>query len=113
MGTGARFFTVPDQYLGSSKIRLCQQECRGYGGLAAASVVELKSVQDPSLSVPFVPASVFIGVQPAEYWSATTIAEDPTFAWGVVFGLGDALGDFKANSSHVWCVRGGLNADQY
>ena len=85
----------------------------GTVGWRLPSVVELKSVQDPTLPAPFVPASVFTGVQSANYWSATTYADDPTRAWIVLFfngGVGDAN---KASSFPVWCVRGGMNADVY
>jgi len=53
----------------------------GTVGWRLPSAVELKSVQDPSLPAPFVPVSVFTGVQSAAgYWSATTNADNPTNA---------------------------------
>ena len=46
----------------------------GTRGWRLPSVPELTSLIDPSLPPPFVPASVFTGVQSANYWSATTLA---------------------------------------
>jgi hypothetical protein len=87
----------------------------GTVGWRLPSVVELKSVQDPSLPPPFVPASVFTGVQSDFYWSASTFAEAPTLAWYVGFGLGGSVGGaIKSSNLHrAWCVRGGMNADAY
>jgi hypothetical protein len=48
----------------------------GTAGWRLPSVVELKSVQDPSLPAPFVPLSIFTGVQSAPYWSATAVGWD-------------------------------------
>ena len=87
----------------------------GTVGWRLPSVVELKSVQDPSLPPPFVPASVFTGVQSDFYWSASTFAEAPTLAWVVGFGLGGSVpGQSKTLIFfRAWCVRGGMNPDQY
>ena len=92
-------------------------------GWRLPSVVELKSVQDGSTGAvaPFVPASAFTistsdttpGVQSALYWSATSLANLPTDAWVVDFSSGGVFDTDKSNSTHAWCVRGGMNADTY
>ena len=92
-------------------------------GWRLPSVVELASVLDgsPGAVAPFVPASAFTlstsvatpGVQSALYWSASTDAGNPTFAWFVYFLSGFVVGSGKTNHGLVWCVRGGMNADQY
>ena len=85
---------------------------KGVGGTVGwrlPSVVELKSVQDPSLPAPFVPTTVFTGVQ-SFYWSATARADVPSGAW--VVGGGVSV-EAKTDPYHTWCVRGGMNADQY
>ena len=42
-----------------------------------------------------------------------TNADNPTIAWGVNFGSGDASGSGKTGNARAWCVRGGMNADAY
>lgn len=86
----------------------------GTAGWRLPSVVELKSVQDPSLPAPFVSTTVFTGVQSAsQYWSASTHADFPTMAWYVDFGSGNPSYQSKANGPLAWCVRGPMNADTY
>jgi hypothetical protein len=85
----------------------------GTVGWRLPSVVELKSVQDPSLPPPFVPADVFTGVQSADYWSASTFAGNPTLAWNVFFLSGRVDPLDKSNSFHAWCVRGGMQESVY
>jgi hypothetical protein len=85
----------------------------GTVGWRLPSVVELRSVQDPSLSPPYVPASVFTGVGFAHYWSASAFLDHPTLAWVVDFVDGGAIDDDKTDFNRVWCVRGGMNADTY
>ena len=43
----------------------------------------------------------------SNYWSSTTIANDPGFAWGVNFSNGYVYGDGKYGSLYVRCVRDG------
>jgi hypothetical protein len=88
----------------------------GTKGWRLPSIVELVSVFDPSLPAPFVPASIFTGIQVNDaYWSATTKAEFPTVAWTVNFNTGLVSGIFKEADGSIltWCVRGGMNADTY
>jgi hypothetical protein len=87
----------------------------GTAGWRLPSVVELKSVQDgsPGAVAPFVPASVFTGVQPAGYWSATTDADVPTNAWDVVFGDGNVGSATKTGAGPAWCVRGPIQESVY
>jgi hypothetical protein len=90
----------------------------GTVGWRLPSVVELNSVRDPSLPAPFVPASAFTiggtpGVQLYGYWSATTDAANPPFAWLVVFITGSVSANDKTVNLLAWCVRGGMNADSY
>ena len=77
-------------------------------------MVELASLIDPSLSAPpYVPNTVFTGVQLAGYWSATTWAGEPLKAWVVNFGNGGLRITDKESLLYAWCVRGGMNADAY
>lgn len=85
----------------------------GTRGWRLPSVVELSSLIDPSLPSPYVPGSVFTGVQSDHYWSATTNANIPTGAWVVLFSTGFVGDATKTDSRLVWCVRGPMNADQF
>lgn len=54
----------------------------------------------------------FSNVQPAFYWSATTLVGDPAEAWGVTFGNGDVFASIKHEAfAPAWCVRGGQAYD--
>lgn len=89
----------------------------GTVGWRLPSVVELKSVQDPNLPAPFVPASIFTGISATDsYWSATTskASGDPVgYAWSVNFGTGRVDWGVMGDTHRFWCVRGGMNADSY
>jgi hypothetical protein len=47
------------------------------------------------------------------YLSATTYAANTNNAWRVGFQSGDLSASDKQFGGPVWCVRGGMNADQY
>jgi hypothetical protein len=78
-------------------------------------VIELASLVDPSIRTgPTLPLGhPFINVEMDAYWSATTIAGNPNSAWLVFFDTGKVLSGFKTITFHTWCVRGGMNTDQY
>lgn len=91
----------------------------GRRGWRLPSVVELTTLLDPSVApVPtgglLLPAGhPFTSVQSANYWSATTTADDPTRAWFVFFEDGHTGSFPMTKVQYAWCVRGGMNADQY
>lgn len=92
-----------------------QKAIGGTLGWRLPSVIELKSVQDPSLPAPFVPPNVFSGIQSATYWSATTSNFSFSQAWGVGFwSLLNTMGHtFKTNPLYVWCARGPMQESVY
>jgi hypothetical protein len=49
----------------------------------------------------------FTGVQSSNYWSSTTYATNPNFAWYVYLGYGHADYDIKNFTFYVWPVRAG------
>lgn len=85
----------------------------GAYGWRLPSVVELKSVQDPSLPPPFVPAGVFSVVQ-STYWTSTRVSAQ-NVRWSVNFHTGEAAWSMTTATSeyNVWCVRGAMQADTY
>ncbi|MCP9447024.1 MAG: DUF1566 domain-containing protein, partial [Nitrospira sp.] len=88
----------------------------GQKGWRLPSIPELASLVDPSVLPPgptLPPGHPFTGVQSAFYWSASTLADTPTNAWFVLFNLGDVGTGGKNLGLRVWCVRGGMHADQY
>ena len=86
-------------------------------GWRLPSIHELASLVHPSAAFPgpfLPPGHPFLNVQSDGYWSATTDAEDPSNAWNVFFFVtGSVVPNNKTISGHVWCVRGGMQADQY
>ena len=58
-----------------------------------------RSIYDPALS------PVFKNVSSSVYWSATTSANDNSYAWAVGFSSGYDNDDDKTNSYYVRCVR--------
>lgn len=86
----------------------------GTKGWRLPSVVELNSVQDPSLAAPFVPATVFTGVLPLSYWSESSYLGAPGFTWVVSFQVnGVAPVDPGRTDFQVWCVRGPMQESAY
>jgi len=87
----------------------------GRKGWRLPSIFELASLMDLSMTTgPTLPLGhPFTNVQLDVYWSATTVAGTPNSAWLVFFDTGKVIHGFKTITFHVWCVRGGMNVDQY
>jgi hypothetical protein len=84
-------------------------------GWRLPSVHELASLVDPSVAPgPTLPVGhPFTNVLSDVYWSATSDAENPTFAWNMGFDDGFVGNSVKTFIFQVWCVRGGMNAEAY
>ena len=82
-------------------------------GWRLPSMEELKSVQDPSMAAPFVPTDIFTDVQSTTYWSVSTSAKAP-IGVSFVHVVDDRVsGSMKSDLFLAWCVRGGVNTEQY
>ena len=107
--------TTQDSWLASAVHCINGVTVGGTKGWRLPSVAELASLVDPTQSNPALPTGhPFSNVQSTFYWSATTLAVDPPLAWIVVFFngvVGNGAG--KNGPGLAWCVRGGMNADQY
>jgi hypothetical protein len=97
--------------------RICvNKHVGGTLGWRTPSVIELASLLDPSLPFPFVPTTVFTGIQSwASYWSATTLTGNLDLAWRVRVDIGgiSVYYEVKSNTNPVWCVRGPTQQHEY
>jgi hypothetical protein len=82
-------------------------------GWRLPSVEELKSVQDPSTASPFIPGDIFIDVQSTPYWSVSTSAKTPIAVSFVRLVDDRTSGGNMSHAFPAWCVRGGVNTEQY
>jgi uncharacterized protein DUF1566 len=102
----------------SAARRICtEKNVGGQNGWRLPSLTELRSLVDSSIAPPgptLPPGHPFLAVQSAVYWSETRVGDNPSGAWAVHFGLGG--GSVFINWAHgvqVWCVHGGMDADQH
>jgi len=81
----------------------------GMIGWRLPSKAELKGLQDFSIAPPFVPERVFPDVQSTVYWSAKA-----PIGVSFVHLVDDRMsGGMKSDLFPAWCVRGGVNTEQY
>jgi hypothetical protein len=100
----------------SARERCSSERTGGRKGWRLPSVHELASLVDPTQLNPALPSGhPFPSVQSTFYWSATTLADNTDTAWIVGLGTGGVhpAGAKSSFDFSVWCVRGGMNADQY
>ena len=91
----------------------------GQKGGRLPSIPELASLVDTTSTLcsgggPCLPdGHPFNNVQPVFYWSASTLAGNPTVAWDVFFLNGEVIFDNKEGGNHAWCVRGAMQESVY
>lgn len=71
------------------------------------NIKELSSLVDETRYSPAINSTMFPNTTSAEYWSSTTRAYSPLFAWAVSFYSGSPGGFDKTIATNVRCVRGG------
>jgi Protein of unknown function (DUF1566) len=76
-----------------------------------ASLVDINSVLCIGGGLCLPDGHPFQNVQSGGYWSASTTAGSPTFAWLVNFFFGSALVMNVDGKGFAWCVRGGQSSD--
>jgi hypothetical protein len=96
---------------GSARFYCLNKPVAGTRGWRLPSVTELASLVDPSLVPPYVPPTMFTGVQVGSYWSSTSIMDGGSISkYTLSFGDGQVGTTSKSTSSvNVWCVRGSMN----
>jgi len=78
------------------------------GAWRLPNVKEFESLFDLGHLYPALPVGhPFSGVTSFYYWSSTSYAHFPFFAWAVLLGEGEATGWQKSDEFYVWPVRGG------
>jgi hypothetical protein len=69
---------------------------------SVASLID-SSVPPPGPTLP--PGHPFVNVQSSFYWSGSTLADNPTFAWDVRLDIGFVNFATRASSlENAWCV---------
>jgi len=88
---------------------VCTQAATGGRlGWRLPTVDELASLVDLTQSNPALPSGhLFTSPNASYYWSSTTSAYGPDYAWGVHFGSGGVSYSDKYGNFYVRCVRGG------
>jgi hypothetical protein len=74
-------------------------------GWRLPTIAELATIVDWSIHSP---ATELPDTQSGYYWSSTSNAYNPTYAWYVYFGNGTVDGNYKSTTNYVRGVRGGL-----
>jgi hypothetical protein len=77
------------------------------------SIIELKSIEDPSLPAPFVPTTIFSIVPAIFLHSASRDANDPSRVLSVRITFGGVATGLKDNPAGSWCVRGPMQESEY
>ena len=108
-------WTATDTWAGACN-ECYQKYVGGRGGWRLPTVEELASLADVTQNSPALPVGhpFSSDVQSAGYWTSTTYAHVPAYAYYVSFYGGNVGNNEKVlNLFHVWCVRGGHGHNYY
>ena len=75
-------------------------------GWRLPSIDELKSIVEKRCTEPAINLQVFPNTQPLSFWSASSDAGDPDYAYNIYFGRGLVGNYLKINSFYVRLVKG-------
>jgi hypothetical protein len=102
--TGLRWQETVDA--GSYSWDEADAHCAALGtGWRVPSVKELLTIVDDSASTPAVDEVEFPSTPSGRYWTSSTIADDASRAWSVVFGFGQPVAIDVTTPGPVRCVR--------
>ena len=80
---------------------------RGHADWRLPNRTELESLVKIDASAPAIDGTVFPATATAWYWTSTTYAPNPAYAWCVYFNNGGTNAYLKTNTNHVRLVRSG------
>jgi hypothetical protein len=101
---------VYDATYNSSSQNICGSlRLGGYSDWRLPTKKELQKIVDYSIPSPgpTIVGAYFPNTVSSYYWSSTTNAYDPGYAWVVGFGSGHVVYNLKSLYNYVRCVRGG------
>jgi len=89
-----------------SALAYCEdRDLGGHVDWRLPDVKELRSIVDNTRYDPAIDTTAFPGTNPDWYWSSSTSAYGPYYAWGVSFGNGNVYYYLKVYTDYVRCVR--------
>lgn len=88
---------------------LAKARSHGHGEWRMPNIRELLSLLDYGRSNPILPhGHPFVNVEPAIYWTSTTLAAEggAKMAWMITLGIGPTVFVIKKSKAHLWLVSG-------
>jgi len=100
--------TAPDTYEWQDALSYCKSfTLAGHNDWRLPNINELQSLVDYTRCSPSINTSLFPNTVSSYYWSSTTYAGRPNYAWYVNFLGGLVSYSYKSRNGYVRAVRGG------